>query len=71
VGVAFSPLTPAMRAGFVAAALAILIPPDAFNGADVLDWIALGVAAALVGLNYLGRGKGDAPVTARKRRWPI
>ena len=60
------PKIPAM----LAAALAILIPTDAFPGADVLDWIGLGVAAALVGVNYLGRGKGEVPATAQKRRWP-
>ena len=42
VGFAFAPLWLPMRIGFGAAALAILIPPHAFPGADMLDWIGLG-----------------------------
>jgi TRAP transporter 4TM/12TM fusion protein len=41
VGYAFRPLQPAQRVLFAAAALAILIPPNAFPGAGTLDWIGL------------------------------
>ena len=42
-----------MRIAFGAAALAILIPPNAFPGADVLDWIGLAGAVAVLTLNYI------------------
>ena len=42
-----------MRIAFGAAALAILIPPHAFPGAGMLDWIGLGGAIAVLGINYL------------------
>ena len=51
VGFAFSPLGAAQRALFGAAALAILIPANAFPGAQALDWIGLGGALALLALN--------------------
>jgi len=47
VGYAFRPLGPGKRALFGAAALAILIPPNAFPGAGALDWIGLGGAIVL------------------------
>ncbi len=53
VGFAFGPLAWPMRIGFGAAALAILIPPHVFAGADMLDWIGLGGAVAVLGLNYM------------------
>jgi TRAP transporter 4TM/12TM fusion protein len=53
VGFGFIVLSVPMRIGFVAAALAILMPPDAFPGATMLDWIGLGGAAAVLGFNYL------------------
>ena len=42
-----------MRFAFGAAALAILIPAHAFEGADVLDWIGLAAAVGLLGFNYM------------------
>jgi len=47
VGFAFRPLDTGMRLLFGAAALAILIPPNAFPGAGALDWIGLGGAVLL------------------------
>ena len=52
VGFAFGPLAAAARACYVAAALAILIPPNAFGGAATLDWIGLGCAIALLAFDY-------------------
>jgi TRAP-type uncharacterized transport system fused permease subunit len=53
VGFAFAPLAPSLRPVFGAAALAILIPPQAFPGAEVLDWIGLTAAVVLLGLNFM------------------
>ena len=48
VGYAFCPLRAAQRLLFGAAALAILIPQNAFPGAEVLDWLGLVGASALI-----------------------
>jgi TRAP-type uncharacterized transport system fused permease subunit len=56
IGFAFRPLGTGKRLLFGAAALAILIPPNAFPGAGVLDWIGLG-GAVLVTLYELLRGR--------------
>jgi TRAP transporter 4TM/12TM fusion protein len=53
VGYGFVPLSVPMRIGFGAAALAILMPPDAFPGAGMLDWIGLAGSVAVLALNYL------------------
>jgi TRAP-type uncharacterized transport system fused permease subunit len=53
VGYGCTFLTPAMRIAFGAAALTILLPPNAFAGADVLDWIGLAGSLAMLALNYL------------------
>jgi TRAP-type uncharacterized transport system fused permease subunit len=53
VGFAFTPLPTWQRALFAAAALAILIPPNAFPGAGVLDWIGLGGALTLLAVNFM------------------
>ncbi|MEP7030775.1 MAG: TRAP transporter fused permease subunit [Pseudolabrys sp.] len=53
VGFAFGPLTLPLRLAFGAAALAILIPQHAFAGADMLDWIGLFGAGAVLAVNYL------------------
>jgi len=55
VGYAFRPLGSMQRALFGAAALAILIPPNAFPGASALDWIGLGGAVALTVYEFLKR----------------
>jgi TRAP-type uncharacterized transport system fused permease subunit len=68
VGYGFALLSPVMRMVYGACALAILIPPNAFPGAEYLDWIGLGMAAVVVGLDYLrgrGRSMGVAPQVAK------
>jgi TRAP transporter 4TM/12TM fusion protein len=65
VGFGFIPLSLPMRIGFGAAALAILMPPNAFPGADVLDWIGLGVSIAMLAFNYLrARALRSLPASA-------
>jgi TRAP-type uncharacterized transport system fused permease subunit len=64
VGFAFAPLSNAMRLGFGAVALAILIPPNAFSGAEMLDWIGLATAALLLGFHYLHGRKVAAQAAA-------
>jgi TRAP transporter 4TM/12TM fusion protein len=60
VGYAFTPLSAPLRIVMCAAAVTILVPPNAFPGADMLDWIGLGVAIVLLGFDYarsrVGRG---------------
>lgn len=53
VGFGFIPLSIPMRLGFGVAALAILMPPNAFPGAATLDWIGLTVSITVLVLNYL------------------
>jgi TRAP transporter 4TM/12TM fusion protein len=55
VGYAFMPLSVGLRIVFGAAALAILIPPNVFAGAEYLDWLGLGGSVALLTLNYIQR----------------
>jgi TRAP-type uncharacterized transport system fused permease subunit len=52
VGFAFGPLALLWRVAFCAAALAILIPPNAFPGAEWLDWIGLGAAAVFLVFDF-------------------
>jgi ABC-type transport system involved in cytochrome c biogenesis permease subunit len=55
----------AAAAIYFATAVAILIPPSTFPGAHVIDWIGLGIAAVLLGLNYLqSRAARAAPPAA-------
>ncbi len=68
VGFCFTPLALPLRFGFGAAALAILIPPHAFPGAEALDWIGLGGAILVLGINHLQSRLAkqvDAPEIAR------
>ena len=68
VGFAFSALALPMRIAFVAAALAILIPPHAFPGADLMDWAGLAGAVAALALNFVQSRAGKqaaAPEVAR------
>jgi TRAP transporter 4TM/12TM fusion protein len=60
VGFAFSPLGNAQRILFGAAALAILIPANAFPGAQLLDWIGLGGALVLLALDFAARQRRPA-----------
>jgi TRAP transporter 4TM/12TM fusion protein len=65
VGYGFIPLSLPMRIGFGAAALAILMPPNAFPGADVLDWIGLGASVTILAFNYLrARALRSLPASA-------
>jgi TRAP transporter 4TM/12TM fusion protein len=66
VGYAFTSLSPAVRVAFGAAALAILMPPNAFAGADVLDWIGLGGSIAVLAFDYL-RSRRKGPIAAVPR----
>ena len=60
VGFAFTPLPLPMRIAFGLAALAILIPQHAFPGADVLDWVGLAGAIAVLAINYVQSRAGKA-----------
>jgi TRAP transporter 4TM/12TM fusion protein len=53
IGYGLGPLSLPMRIAFGAAGVAILIPPHAFPGADWLDWVGLGGAVLVLGINYL------------------
>jgi TRAP transporter 4TM/12TM fusion protein len=53
VGFAFAPLSVPWRVAFCAVAVTILVPPNAFAAAAVIDWIGLGCAAVLVGANFM------------------
>ena len=53
IGFVFTPLSLGWRLYFGAAALAILIPPHVFPGADLLDWIGLGGAVLGLAANYV------------------
>jgi TRAP-type uncharacterized transport system fused permease subunit len=53
VGFGFTPLSIPMRIAFGILAPTILIPPNAFPGADMLDWVGLACAAALLGFNFM------------------
>jgi TRAP transporter 4TM/12TM fusion protein len=53
VGFAFSPLSVPLRVAFCVSAVTILVPPNAFPGADTLDWIGLGAGALFVGFDFL------------------
>ncbi len=59
VGFAFTPLGAAQRWLFAAAALAILIPANAFPGAHTLDWVGLGGAVILLVINF-ARSRANA-----------
>jgi TRAP transporter 4TM/12TM fusion protein len=68
VGYGFALLNPVMRAVYGACALAILIPPNAFPGAEYLDWIGLGTAAVVVTFDFLrsrSRSMAVAPQIAK------
>jgi TRAP transporter 4TM/12TM fusion protein len=53
IGYAFSLLSFPMRLYFGAMALAILIPPHVFPGADILDWVGLGGATLGLAFHYI------------------
>jgi TRAP transporter 4TM/12TM fusion protein len=53
VGYGFTLLSVPMRCLYGVSALAILIPPSTFPGADIIDWIGLGVASVVVTSDFL------------------
>jgi TRAP-type uncharacterized transport system fused permease subunit len=53
IGFAFAPLPFALRLAFGAAALAILIPPNAFAGAELLDWVGLAASLVVLAIDYM------------------
>jgi len=66
VGFMFAPMSTALRVAFGIAAVAILIPPSVFPGAQWLDIAGLAGSIALLGFNWLqGRAnKQTAPQVA-------
>jgi len=63
VGYAFAPISASFRLAFGAAALAVLVPPHAFAGADLLDWIGLAAAIGLLSFSYLQGRTGKKTAT--------
>lgn len=53
VGYAFGPISASMRIVFVAVAVAILMPPNAFPGAAAIDWLGLGAAVVISVFNFI------------------
>ncbi|MDP2296201.1 MAG: TRAP transporter fused permease subunit [Pseudolabrys sp.] len=53
VGFAFALLSPLMRLGLGVAAVAILIPPHVFPGANVVDWFGLAGAVVILTINWM------------------
>ena len=61
VGYAFTPLPALQRGLFGTAAIAILIPANAFSGARLLDWLGLGGSVLLLAVNFaLSRARAKA-----------
>ena len=52
VGFGLGPLALPLRFAFGVSALAILLPPHTFPGADILDWIGIGGAVLLLYVNF-------------------
>jgi TRAP transporter 4TM/12TM fusion protein len=53
VGHAFAPLSHIARICFGVIAVMILVPPNAFPGADLLDWIGLGGAVVVLTIEFI------------------
>jgi TRAP-type uncharacterized transport system fused permease subunit len=68
VGFAFAPLSVPLRIAFGAAALAILIPPHAFPGAGMLDWVGLAGAVALLTVSFMQARAGKLTAAPRPAR---
>jgi TRAP transporter 4TM/12TM fusion protein len=66
VGFAFALLSPVLRLALGAAALAILMPPHIFPGAELIDWLGLAGAAVVLTISWMqGRAqKQTAPRVA-------
>jgi TRAP transporter 4TM/12TM fusion protein len=67
VGFCFGPLPVMMRVLFCTAAVTILIPPNAFPGADVLDWIGLGGSLLMLTIDYM-RNRASVKTAAQPVR---
>jgi TRAP transporter 4TM/12TM fusion protein len=65
VGYAFTPLAVPIRLLMGAAALAILIPANAFPGAEVLDWVGLTSAVAVAGFDFYRSRNGRRAVISQ------
>jgi TRAP transporter 4TM/12TM fusion protein len=65
VGYAFMPLSNTMRLLFAAAALSILIPPNSFAGAELLDWIGLAASVTVLLVNFIGSRSAGSAVRAK------
>jgi TRAP transporter 4TM/12TM fusion protein len=63
VGYAFAPISPALRLAFGASAVAVLVPPHAFPGADLLDWVGLAASIGLLTFSYLQGRAGKQAAT--------
>jgi len=58
VGFAFSPLNKSGRALFAAVSLAVVLPPETFNGAIWINAVGVTAAAALLALDWSRRRQG-------------
>ena len=63
IGFAFSPLSLTIRVALGVVAVAILIPAQAFPGAQVLDWVGLVGAVALLAYDFM-RSRANGAVAA-------
>jgi TRAP transporter 4TM/12TM fusion protein len=66
VGYAFAPLPVAMRVCFGTIAIMILVPPNAFPGAEVLDWIGLACGVTVLAVDF-ARSRVMRPATAARK----
>ncbi len=69
VGFAFVPMSVAWRSLYGVIALAILLPPTTFPGAEVVDWIGLIAAVGLLSIDYL-RKRQQASLAAPQSAQP-
>jgi hypothetical protein len=70
VGYAFAPLPPAARVCFAVIAIAILVPQNAFPGADVLDWIGLAAGLGALATDFVRSRNGRRLAVAPPRAGP-
>jgi TRAP transporter 4TM/12TM fusion protein len=70
VGYAFAPLSIPVRILSGAAAVGILVPPNSFPGAAMIDWIGLAGAVLVLGLDYLRSRNARRPAAPAARERP-
>lgn len=63
IGYSFLPLSALARLCYGVAAVAILVPPNVFPGAEIVDWAGLGLAVVALTFDYL-RSRGRLPAFA-------